>query len=143
MPNPKPNEKQKDFISRCMAEVINEGKKKDQAYAICEYRWKESRLKQIKKAAIKVSFDYDGVLSTEKGKELAKRTQGTKYIISARRNKSGMTTTAKEVGIRNIYATGSNKAKIEKIKQLGINTHWDNNPDVISKLGIVGKLFKD
>ena len=39
-------------------------------------------------AASKISFDYDDVLSTEKGKELAKRKMSdgnTVYIISARR----------------------------------------------------------
>jgi hypothetical protein len=40
-----------------------------------------------------------------------------------------------------IYATGSNKAKVEKVKELGIQTHYDNNPDVIKELGSVGKLF--
>ena len=35
----------------------------------------------------------------------------------------------------------SNKAKIEKIKALQIDTHYDNNPDVIKQLGTIGKLF--
>jgi soluble P-type ATPase len=86
------------------------------------------------------------VLSTAKGKELAKRLisdKNTIYIISARGSKDNMLTTAKNLGIPDsrIYATGSNKAKIEKIKELSINTHYDNNPDVIKELGRVGKLF--
>jgi soluble P-type ATPase len=94
----------------------------------------------------KVSFDYDEVLSTEKGKELAKRKMSdgnTVYIISARRSIDGMINTAKAIGIpeSRVYATGSNKAKVEKIKELGIQTHYDNNPDVINELGDVGKLF--
>jgi soluble P-type ATPase len=96
--------------------------------------------------ATKVSFDYDGVLSTEKGKELARQKisdGNTVYIISARGSKDGMLNTAKDLGIpeSRIYATGSNKAKIEKIKELNITTHYDNNPDVIAELGNVGKLF--
>jgi hypothetical protein len=97
-------------------------------------------------AASKISFDYDDVLSTEKGKELAKRKMSdgnTVYIISARRSIDGMINTAKALGIpeSRIYATGSNKAKVEKVKELGIQTHYDNNPDVIKALGSVGKLF--
>jgi hypothetical protein len=97
-------------------------------------------------AASKISFDYDDVLSTEKGKELAKRKMSdgnTVYIISARRSIDGMINTAKALGIpeSRIYATGSNKAKVEKVKELGIQTHYDNNPDVINELGSVGKLF--
>ena len=84
----------------------------------------------------KVSFDYDGVLSTEKGKMKAadKIEEGyTVYIISARSSKDGMMATARELGIPSsrVYATGSNKAKVEKIKELGIYEHYDNNPDVV------------
>ncbi len=35
MPKPKPNEKKKDFMYRCVPEVIKEGYKNDQAIAIC------------------------------------------------------------------------------------------------------------
>jgi hypothetical protein len=87
----------------------------------------------------KVSFDYDGVLSTDAGKEKAKQLidEGkTIYIISARREKSSMLTTAKNLGIpeSRVYATGSNKSKVQKIVDLGIGEHYDNNPDVISEL---------
>jgi hypothetical protein len=33
-----------------------------------------------------------------------------------------------------VYFTGSNTNKVLKIKQLGINKHYDNNPDVIKKV---------
>jgi hypothetical protein len=48
---------------------------------------------------------------------------------------------AREVGIpfNHIFATGSNDAKIEKIKALKIQTHYDNNNDVLNQLGSVGK----
>ena len=90
----------------------------------------------IKSEGEKVSFDYDGVLSTDKGKEEAMseiEDGSTVYIISARSDKEGMLGTAKKLGIPafRVFATGSNKAKVEKIKSLGIDKHYDNNPDVI------------
>ena len=95
---------------------------------------------------MKVSFDYDGTLSTSKGKELAKKEKergNTLYLISAR-SKAGIQLykDCQEVGINrdNIYLTGSNKAKVEKIKELGIERHYDNNKDVINELGSIGKL---
>lgn len=92
---------------------------------------------------MKTSFDYDGTLSTDKGKELARSTKGYIYIISARESKEGMISTAKELNIplNRVYATGSNIAKIEKIYSLGIDLHYDNNQDVINKLGKIGKLI--
>ena len=100
----------------------------------------------IKMEATKVSIDYDETLSTEKGKALAKRlisNGDAVYIISARNDKSGMLAIAKELGIpeSRVFATGSNKAKIEKIKELGIAKHHDNNPDVIKELGSIGVKF--
>ena len=35
MPKPKPNEKKKDFMLRCIPELIKEGKDKEQAIAQC------------------------------------------------------------------------------------------------------------
>lgn len=92
-----------------------------------------------KYAAKKVSYDYDDTLSTNAGKEKAKRDIAAGdivYIISARTDKEGMIGVAKELGIleSRIYATGSNKAKVEKIKELGIEIHTDNNPDVIKEV---------
>ena len=92
---------------------------------------------------MKISFDYDGVLSTQRGKMLADSKKETLYIISARNDKKGMLSTAKMLNIpeSRVYATGSNKAKVEKIKELGITKHYDNNPDVIKQLGNIGELF--
>lgn len=97
--------------------------------------------------ALKVSIDYDDVLSTDKGKELAKRliSEGvTLYIISARRDNEGMLGVAKDLGIpqSRVYATGSNKAKVEKVKELGISRHYDNNPDVIAEVNKISKGIK-
>ena len=97
-------------------------------------------------AAEKVSYDYDDVLSTDKGKAQAEsdvRAGKVVYIISARQSVDGMLSTASKLGIpeSRVYATGSNKAKVEKVKSLNIKVHKDNNPDVIKELGSIGKIF--
>ena len=95
---------------------------------------------------MKVSFDYDGTISTARGRALAMRrinSGDTVYIISARSSKDGMMTTAEQVGIpsNQVYATGSNTAKVQKVKDLGIDTHYDNNTDVIRQLPGIGHKF--
>lgn len=95
----------------------------------------------------KVSFDYDGVLTTQEGKNLIKKyisQNNIVYIISARESVDEILQTAKELKIapNRVYATGSNKAKVEKILELNIKKHIDNNPDVIKSLGEIGELFK-
>ena len=111
--------------------------------------WAKRKLEQIdtKLEGEKVSLDYDDTLSTERGKELAKRliAEGkVVYIISARQEVQNMLGVAKELGIpeSRVYATGSNKAKVEKVKELGITKHYDNNADVVKELGSIGSKFK-
>ena len=140
--NPSKGEHKTDFLPRCIKYVIDEGKPSEQAVAICNSLWDEHF------AGVKVSIDYDDTLSTDRGKELAKRlieNGDTVYIISARQDKEGMLSVAKELGIpeSRVYATGSNKAKIEKIKELGIAKHHDNNADVIKELGSIGVKFNE
>ena len=94
----------------------------------------------------KISIDYDDTLSTDRGMELAKRLikEGYMvYIISARQDVDGMLKRADELGIPHsrVYATGSNKSKVEKIKSLGIVKHYDNNEDVVKTLGVLGHKF--
>jgi hypothetical protein len=137
---PNNGERQIDFIPRCISYVINEGKSNEQAVAICNSMWEQHF------ASAKVSFDYDDTLSTTRGKELAKQCidKGEDvYIISARDSKDGMLSVANELGIASskVYATGSNKAKVEKIKELGISKHYDNNSDVVKELGSIGEKF--
>ena len=106
----------------------------------CIYDTKEKAIKvyqailaQGKFEVEKVSLDYDGVLSTDKGKELLKRllSEGIDvYVVSARREKMNV----EGLPESRVYAVGSNKRKIETIKRLGINTHYDDNPDVIEEL---------
>ena len=138
--NPSKGEHETDFIPRCVKYVVDEGKDSEQAVAICKSIWAEHF------AADKVSIDYDDTLSTSRGKDLAKRliAEGkTVYIISARNELTGMLQTATELGIpeSRVYATGSNKAKVEKIKELGISKHYDNNTDVVKELGSIGSKF--
>jgi soluble P-type ATPase len=97
---------------------------------------------------MKISFDYDDTLSTKKGSDLAKEfiAKGKEvYIISARNLKVGMIDKARSLGIplNRVFATGSNENKIAKIKELGIEEHYDNNENVIKKLGSIGRLFKN
>lgn len=97
---------------------------------------------------MKISFDYDGTLSTAKGTEMAKEfiAKGDDlYIISARHLKVGMINKAKALGIplNRIYATGSNTNKIAKVKSLKIDKHYDNNENVINQLDGIGKLFNN
>jgi len=139
--NPRAGENKEEYISRCIGEEIKGGMDKDQAVAVCYAKSKEHF------AVGKVSFDYDETLSTERGKELAKRKidEGyTVYIISARQESSAMYGTADNLGIPHsrVYATGSNKAKIEKVKELNIDTHYDNNQDVVNALNGIGYKFK-
>jgi len=138
--NPSKGEHETDFIPRCVKYVVDEGKDSEQAVAICKSIWAEHF------AADKVSIDYDDTLSTSRGKDLANRliAEGKiVYIISARSELTGMLQTAKDLGISEsrVYATGSNKAKVEKIKELGISKHYDNNADVIKELGSIGSKF--
>jgi hypothetical protein len=95
----------------------------------------------------KVSFDYDDTLSTDRGKKLAQKqidAGDDVYIISARGDKEGMLATANELGIpeSRVYATGSNKAKIEKVNELGISKHYDNNSDIVDALKGIGMQFE-
>ena len=139
--NPSKGEHKTEFLPRCISYVINEGKESEQAVAICNSLWDEHFAGQ------KVSYDYDDTLSTERGKELAKASienGDVVYIISARQDKDSMLATADELGIPHsrVFATGSNAAKVEKVKELGIDKHVDNNADVVNQLESVGSKFK-
>ena len=137
---PNKNESKDSFLQRCISYVIGEGKESEQAVAICNSIWEQH-------FATKISFDYDGVLSTDSGKEKAKNAIANGadvYIISARDSKDGMLKVADELGIPHdkIFATGDNKAKVAKVIELGITKHYDNNPDVIKELSGIGSQFE-
>lgn len=142
--NPKSGESESDYMGRCVPALIGEGKDNDQAVAICISTYEN--MAEVKMA--KVSFDFDDTLSTAAGLELAmkyKESGDTLYIISARNEvSSGMLDRAKELDIpeSRVYATGSNKAKVEKVNELGIDKHVDNNADVIAELAGKGEKFE-
>lgn len=134
-------EDRSDYINRCTEYLIkNEGKEPDQAYAICNSEADEYSLGQ------NVSFDFDDTLNTPRGRGLALhelQSGSDVYIISARADKMRMMPLANELGIPEdrVFATGSNTAKLQKIKDLRIDKHYDNNEDVIDTLGRVGIQF--
>ena len=137
-----PGEDRSDYVNRCTEYLIKyEGKSPEQAYAICQ-----SKADEDFAIGQNVSFDYDDTLNTPRGRGLALhelQSGSNVYIISARNNKEGMYPIADELGIPHskVFATGSNKAKIQKIKDLRIDKHYDNNEDVINSLGTIGIQF--
>ena len=141
IPQPTSNESEKEFIKRCMDDSkMKDEYDIDQRYAVCQDAFK------TKLAGEKISFDFDGTLSTKRGYEKAKQliNEGAEvYIISARQNKDGMLAKANELDIPvgRVYAMGSNEAKIEKVKELGIVTHYDNNVEVVRSLKGIGAII--
>lgn len=144
MPIPKPHsgESESDFLKRCMSDdkMITEYDQEQRA-ALCRSTYSENL------AGEKISFDYDDTFSTAKGFDRAVslvESGADVYIISARGEKDGMLPRANKAGIleSRVYATGSNKAKVEKVKELNISIHYDNNQDVVNELPNVGRLFK-
>ena len=88
----------------------------------------------------KISIDYDDTLSTDRGKELAKRllAEGKDLSIVTRRQESALgpvKSVAKELGIpeNKVHATNGS-LKWETIKRLGINKHIDNNSDELNAI---------
>lgn len=88
----------------------------------------------------KISFDFDGTLSTTEGKALAasKIKQGFEvYIVTARRieQKDDVLKVADELGIpksRIYFTNGADKWPV--IKRLGIKRHYDNNKEQVDKI---------
>jgi len=98
---------------------------------------------------MKIGFDFDDTLTTEKGMRVARFRNSPNnelYIVSARHELgSDMLAKAKELGIgwNHVFATGSNKAKVEKVASLGLHIFYDNNIDVIEALKSAGiKAFQ-
>lgn len=136
-------------------EERNKAKEKayKQGYAIGDLEERDkliqrvNRIRQKNLQSGRVSFDYDGVLSISRMKDKVQTLVESGvdvFIISARHDNTEMIRTALTLGIptSRVFATGSNKAKIQKIKDLRINTHYDNNPDVIKQLPGVGILVR-
>jgi len=90
---------------------------------------------------MKISFDVDGVLTTKQGMALARRkiTEGDRVYIVTARNEERMSKRvyeiAAELGIPRlrVYFTGG-EDKWKTIRRLGIDVHYDNNPEQIDKI---------
>jgi hypothetical protein len=87
---------------------------------------------------MKISFDVDGVLTTKQGMALARRkiTEGDRvYIVTARRESQRVYDIATELDIPRlrVYFTGG-EDKWKTIRRLGIDVHYDNNPEQIDKI---------
>ena len=139
--NPEPGESENDFISRCVKYVMAEGLTQDQALGKCYGMWKQEF------AATDVSFDWDGTLTTERGVRMLedeRRRGSIIHIISARPYPTeDMFDLMRKYDIpsTHLHTVGSNQRKIELVKRLGIQRHYDNNPQVLRELGDVGMNF--
>jgi len=125
---PHSGEHQDEFIPRCVAyHVDKENMDPDQATAICYTKWDEKL-----RVGEKIGYDFDGTISTRIGQAMAEKdikSGSTVYIISARSSASGMYRIADKLGIPHdrVFAMGGNLAKAEKVKELGLDTFYDNN----------------
>ena len=139
---PNAGETQNDFIARCVSVVRNEGKTEDQALGQCYGMWENREF-----AYDKVSFDWDGTLTSARGVRALENEikRGSRiYIISARnRTTQDMIDMSLKYKIPSwrIFTEGTNLRKVERIKELGIERHYDDNPQVRSMLGDVGMRF--
>lgn len=59
LPNPKPKEKQSDFIARCVAneKMISEFPKERQRIAVCYNQWREKKMSEEKQEEVKVEAE--------------------------------------------------------------------------------------
>lgn len=94
----------------------------------------------------RVSIDYDDTLSTQRGKDLARRLikEGKELVIVTRRRDSELNDVkrvAKEVGIKKIYNTNG-RLKWMKLKELGIQRHIDNSEEEIQAIKKNAPLIK-
>ena len=142
MPTPRRTETKEGWIDRCMGdqESVDTYPDEGQRYAVCQYKWQQFEPIQH------ISFDYDGVLTTKKGMDLALKLRDrghVLYIISARSHKTLLRSKAQLLGIPNsrIYATGSNKNKVATVIKLKLKNHYDSSSFVVNELGKVGKLI--
>jgi len=131
MPTRNTNESEDNFISRCMSDEQMKSEFPDEAqrFAVC----------QTKLATEIVSFDYDGTLSTEKGKQLAKDliSKDVNVIIITARNSnednSDIESISKSLGINKIVYTNQ-RDKWSFIIKEKVSIHYDNNQEQIDKI---------
>jgi len=107
------------------------------------YEESEEYERELRAEGERVSFDFDGTLTTAEGQEYLQKEleSGSEvYIISARADDAELIVFGNEYGIpeSRIFAMGSNEKKIEKMKELNIVRHYENNDDVLAEIGGVG-----
>lgn len=142
---PQGGESQDEFIGRCISDekMMGEFPDDSQRSAVCYSYW--DRKEEF--ARDKVSFDWDGTLTTSRGiraLENELRRGSEIFIVSARsRFSEDINSLVRKYRISptNVYLTGSNQMKVEKIKELGINRHYDDNMTVRRDLGTIGVNF--
>ena len=142
---PTGSESENEFISRCIGDdkMTGEFPDESQRTAVCYSYWE----RRNEFARDKVSFDWDGTLTTSRGiraLENELRRGSEIYIISARsRFSEDINSLVRKYRINpvNVFLTGNNPAKVNKIKALGIARHYDNNATVRRELGTVGVNF--
>lgn len=125
-----------------------EGKKKAiaQGVAITGGNGELERLERFKDflAIKKIGFDFDNTLSTSRGQNLFKSLSGTMYVITARNHQSpDVFKVTDRLGIprSRVFFSGSNQNKVQKIKELGLDVFYDNNPSVHSLLPSIVRNF--
>jgi hypothetical protein len=88
----------------------------------------------------RISFDVDGVLTTDRGRRLARRKVLSGYdvwIVTARKQSDDNSAYdfAKDLGIRESHVVFTNgKDKWKFIQKYKIETHYDNNPEQLKKI---------
>ena len=142
--DPQAGESKSDYMGRCISNNMDEGQSQEQAVAVCISKWEAHSAMEF----AKVSFDYDDTLSTNAGLALAmryRRNGDTLYIISAAPAISTeMMDRAFKLDIPRdrVFATGSNLAKVAKVRELKIAKHIDNNADVVRSLSGIAQKFE-
>ena len=91
----------------------------------------------------KISFDFDGVLTNDRGRLLAKKfiNEGAMvYIVTSRNESQGakVRELADVLGVRPSRVIFT-KDKPETIKRLKINVHYDNNPDTVKAIRAINR----
>ena len=139
---PNAGETQNDFIARCVAVVRNEGKTEDQALGQCYGMWENREF-----SGAKVSFEWRNTLDTPRGIRAFENelSRGSRiYIIS---DLPRMTDDLVDFSLKyqiptwRILTEGNVIEKVDKIKELGIQRHYDMDPRVRFMLGDVGMRF--
>lgn len=132
-------------------ESKNDAKKKaiSQGVAIGDLEALGAQIQVVKgtyKFAVeKIGMDFDGTLSTRSGQQLWNRVGGD-YVITARSGNHMaevyVVTDRLNISRDKVISTGSNTNKVQKVKDLGITTFYDDNETVIKMLPGIGKLFR-